>query len=554
MKVLLPFLKLYRRYIASMLLGMLLALVTLLASLFLLSLSGWFLAATAAVGFAGLYTFNYMLPAAGVRGAAILRTVSRYAERLVSHNTTFKILSFLRTLAFNKILPLSPAQLQQYQKADLLNRFIADIDHLDHFYLKLLSPLISALLVTATIFVSLSYFDYSLACLISIVLLATILITPFIFYRAGKPIGQQLAQQKSDYRQHVVGYLQGQAELTLFSAQARFRQQLDAAEAEWLVSQKRQSTLNSLAQSLILMIIGLLTAAVLWLCIGGIDHYDSPISALFVFICLASGEMLAPIPGAFVYLGQVIASATRVTQLFEQKSTILFPTEGKPAISDKIAVTLTNICFNYPKQMAPILDNASIWVDAGQHIALIGQTGCGKSTTLKLITRDWDPQQGQILLNGIDIKAFDEPTLRSMMAVVPQRIDILSDTLRNNLLIGDIKATDMQLIEVLKQVELDKLLDSEAGLSIWLGESGRTLSGGEKRRIGIARALLHQAPLVLMDEPTESLDSETEAQIIQLIGQVYANKTLLMVTHRLTQHQMFDRVYRLDEGHYTATS
>jgi len=172
LKNLLPYLKLYRYYFIMVVLGVILVLLTLSASIFLLSLSGWFLSATAFVGVAGLYTFNYMLPAAGVRGAAIIRTAARYAERLVNHNTTFKILSYLRTHAFKQILPFSARQMQRYQKADLLNRFIADIDHLDHLYLRLFMPIVSGLLMTIMIYFSISYFDQQIAATITFIFIS----------------------------------------------------------------------------------------------------------------------------------------------------------------------------------------------------------------------------------------------------------------------------------------------------------------------------------------------------------------------------------------------
>jgi ATP-binding cassette, subfamily C, bacterial CydC len=548
MKALLPFLALYKRYLTRMALGMLLALVTLLSSLFLLSLSGWFLAATAFAGIAGLYTFNYMLPAAGVRGAAILRTAARYAERLVSHNTTFKLLAFLRILAFKKIVPLSSRQRQHYQKADLLNRFIADIDHLDHVYLKLLSPFITGFIAIIVLFLGLSPFNLSLAILISTVLLLTLIMTPIYFYQAGKTTGQQLAQQKSDYRQHVVSYLQGQAELTIFDAREQFRQQLDQAENRWLQNQQQQARLASLAQSWIIIIIGLLTSFVLYLSISGITFTQPPIIALFVFICLSCAEILAPIPNAFIYLSHVIASAKRIGELFNQQPDIDYPSTSPIEITTAPKLQLTDVTFTYPQQQIATINQLCWDINAGEHIALIGKTGCGKSTILKLITRTWEANQGQITINDVNLRDFSESSLRNFMAVIPQRIDIFNDTLRNNLLIGNPSATDQQLIEVLTLVGLEKLLASENGLTLWLGENGRALSGGEKRRIGIARALLHDAPLVLMDEPTESLDNETEQQIITLIRQIYTNKTLIMVTHRLTEHQMFDKVYMMENG------
>ena len=537
-----PYIALYKHYFWQIVIGLSLAILTLFASVFLLSLSGWFLASTAVAGVAGLYTFNYMLPAAGVRAAAIVRTASRYAERLVDHNTTFKILAYLRTLAFSKILPLSANQLAQYQKADLLNRFIVDIDALDHLYLKLFSPIVTALIIIVMLFVGLSYINLPIALIISIILTITLLAIPVIFYHAGKQLGETLAKQQSEYRALLINYLQGQAELTLFNAQDRYRVKLDKLESDWLYHQQKQSTLVALSSALVILIAGFLTLLVLWL----ITHYTlSTLVSLFVFVCLASSEILAPIPTAFIFLGQVLASAKRTTALFNQTPDIKFTEQGKVIDLTTAKLQFNDISFSYPNQPFAILNHFSLTIEAGKHIGLIGKTGCGKSTLLNLVTRTWDPTSGNIFINDTPINQLDEPTLRKVIAVVPQVITIFSDTLRKNLLIGDPKASDQQLIDVLQQVELSKLLSTEHGLDLPLGQGGRSLSGGEIRRIGIARALLHNSPLVLMDEPTESLDQQTEQQIIQLIKQTCQDKTLLMVTHRLTDNPLFDQVIEL---------
>ncbi len=537
-----PYIALYKHYFWQIVIGLSLSILTLFASVFLLSLSGWFLASTAVVGVAGLYTFNYMLPAAGVRAAAITRTASRYVERLVDHNTTFKILAYLRTLAFRKILPLSANQLAQYQKADLLNRFIVDIDALDHLYLKLFSPIVTALVMILLLFVGLSYINLPIALIITIVLTITLLAIPVIFYHAGKQLGETLAKQQSEYRALLINYLQGQAELTLFNAQHRYRTKLDKLESDWLFHQQRQSTLMALSSALVVLIAGFLTLLVLWL----ITQYTlSPLVALFVFVCLASSEILAPIPGAFIFLGQVLTSATRTTTLFNQTPDIKFIEQGKTIDLSIAKLQFDDISFSYPNQPFAILSHFSLTINSGQHVGLIGKTGCGKSTLLNLVTRTWEANSGKILINDIPVDQLDEATLRQTIAVVPQVITIFSDTLKQNLLIGNRQASDQQLIDVLHQVELSKLLATDQGLNLPLGQGGRALSGGEIRRIGIARALLHNSPLILMDEPTESLDQQTEQQIIELIKQICKNKTLLMVTHRLTDSPLFDRVVEL---------
>ncbi|SUH20430.1 transport ATP-binding protein CydC [Salmonella enterica subsp. enterica] len=186
MRALLPYLTLYKRHKWMLTLGIALAILTLLASIGLLTLSGWFLSASAIAGFAGIYSFNYMLPAAGVRGAAITRTAGRYFERLVSHDATFRVLQHLRIYTFSKLLPLSPASLARYQQGELLNRIVADVDTLDHLYLRVISPLVGAFVVIMIVTLGLSVLDVTLAITLGGIMLLTLFIMPPVFYRAGK--------------------------------------------------------------------------------------------------------------------------------------------------------------------------------------------------------------------------------------------------------------------------------------------------------------------------------------------------------------------------------
>ncbi|MDU6922939.1 cysteine/glutathione ABC transporter ATP-binding protein/permease CydC [Franconibacter helveticus] len=548
MRALLPYLALYKRHKWLLTLGVALAIVTLLASIGLLTLSGWFLSASAVVGVAGVYSFNYMLPAAGVRGAAIIRTAGRYFERLVSHDATFRVLEHLRVFAFSKLLPLSPAGLARFRQGELLNRLVADVDTLDHLYLRVISPLVGALVVIAVVTLGLSWLDVTLALTLGGIMLGTLLLLPPLFYRAGKPTGEALTHYRASYRQQLTAWLQGQAELTLFGASDRYRDEMEASELAWHEAQRRQAGLTALSQAVMLLISGVAVVLMLWMAAGGVGGNDAPgaLIALFVFCALAAFEALAPVTGAFQHLGQVIASARRVTQIVEQKPDVTFPDASQSA-PENVALALNDVAFRYPGQTEPALRGITLDIRAGQHIALLGRTGCGKSTLLQLLTRAWDVSTGAITLNGERIETFSEAALRAAMSVVPQRVHLFSATLRDNLLLAAPEARDEALRAVLERVGLEKLLEG-SGLNAWLGEGGRQLSGGELRRLAIARALLHNAPLLLLDEPTEGLDAETEKQILDLLAEVAKEKTMLMVTHRLQGLMRFDRIIVMDNG------
>ncbi|WP_436856922.1 heme ABC transporter ATP-binding protein/permease CydC [Citrobacter tructae] len=548
MRALLPYLTLYKRHKWMLTLGIVLAIATLLASIGLLTLSGWFLSASAVAGFAGLYSFNYMLPAAGVRGAAIARTAGRYFERLVSHDATFRVLQHLRIHTFSKLLPLSPAGLARFRQGDLLNRVVADVDTLDHLYLRVISPLVGAFVVIMVVTLGLSVFDGSLAFTLGGIMLLTLFILPPVFYRAGKTTGQNLTHLRGQYRQQLTAWLQGQAELTIFGASDRYRSQMENTELQWHEAQRRQSELTALSQALMLLIGAIAVVLMLWMAAGGVGGNTQPgaLIALFVFCALAAFEALAPVTGAFQHLGQVIASAVRITELTEQKPEVTFPI-ADTNVADNVALTLRDVSFSYPEQGQKALDAFTLQVKPGEHIAILGRTGCGKSTLLQLLTRAWDPQKGEILLNDSPLSSLNEQALRQTMSVVPQRVHLFSATLRDNLLLAAPHASDDELAGMLTRVGLEKLLE-DSGLNSWLGEGGRQLSGGELRRLAIARALLHDAPLMLLDEPTEGLDATTESQILDLLAEVIREKTVLMVTHRLRGLSRFDRIIVMDNG------
>ncbi|MCX2534225.1 cysteine/glutathione ABC transporter ATP-binding protein/permease CydC [Plesiomonas shigelloides] len=556
MRVLLPFLVLYRRHWIRMTLGILLSILALGASIGLLALSGWFLAASALAGMTiAAKTFNYMLPAGGVRGLAIGRTATRYFERVVSHDATFRVLTRLRVFCFSRLIPLSPGGLARFRRTELLNRLVADVDTLDHIYLRLISPLLSALVVIGSTTLLLSLLDTRLALTLGGIMLALLLILPVIFYHAGKPIGRDITAQRSRYRVQLVEWLQANAELVLFGALRRVREQLDATERQWQQRQAQEASLAAWSQSLVVLASGLTAVLMLWLAadhVGGNPH-PGALLALFVFVTLAAFEALAPVASAFLHLGQVMASAERVQDVISQTPPVHFVTEpedkasaGEAAANPALQLNIQHVTFGYTPDQ-PVLRDVSLHLAAGERIALLGKTGCGKSTLLNLLTRAYDPQHGSIALGDTDIRLLPESQLRQAISVVSQRVHIFSATLRQNLLLGDPRASDAHLSDVLRDVGLDTLLDGE-GLDMWLGDGGRPLSGGEQRRLGIARALLHNAPLMLLDEPTEGLDADTEHKILALLETHSRGKSVIAVTHRLSGLDQYDRICVMEEG------
>ncbi|PAR38293.1 cysteine/glutathione ABC transporter ATP-binding protein/permease CydC [Vibrio metoecus] len=548
MRELLPYLKLYKKHWFGLTLGMLLALLTVLTSIGLLTLSGWFLSAAAVAGLTiARETFNYMLPGAFVRGFAMGRTAGRWGERVVTHNATFKLLTDLRVFFFEKLTPLIPGRLSTVRDADMLNRIVADVDAMDHVYLRLINPVTVGVLGIAALTTLVAWFDTTLGLTLGGVLLFVLLVWPILFYRLGKHNGQQLTQHKAELRIRTLDWLQGYSELTIFGAEQTYRQAIFTAQEKLLHNQYTNAHVSGLAQSLLLLANGWILVLMLWLAADGVGgQTPDPMIALIAFATMASVELLMPIAGAFQHLGQTLTSARRLNEIILAKPEVEFTDQPTPH-NGQYGIEFNGVNFAYQANKPNTIDEFSLSLPQGHKVAIVGQTGSGKSTLIQLLCRYWDVQAGQITIGGIDIREWRESDLRAAISVVSQRVDILNGTLRDNLKLAKPDATDEQLSEILRQVGLEKLLQDSA-LNAWLGDGGRQLSGGEKRRIGIARALLHDAPILLLDEPTEGLDKQTEQQIMQLLHSHFANKTVLFITHRLINLEQMDAIALIEHG------
>ena len=461
MRALLPFLRLFKFAKLPLFLGLVLMITGLASSIGLLTTSGWFLAATAIAGLGTL--FNFFYPSASVRGLAISRTFFRYFEKLVTHDATFRILAKLRVQVFEKIIPLSPAVLNRYSNSDLLNRLVSDVDTLDSLYLRLIAPLITAIFVILAMCIGLSFVNVPLALGLGVSLLLLVFAIPTVFYQLGKKFGDKLVHSRALYRTQFLEFIQAQAELLLFNAEDKLKDNMAKTEANWQADQQKEANLSGFSTALSLFLNGLIIAAMLWFSSKaefGNDEYRMAFIALFTFAALASFEILMPLGSAFLHIGQVIASAERVTDIIEQQPLVAFNGKAEFDQNTTTLIEAKDLSFTYPERQNRALENLNLTIQKGKKVAILGKTGSGKSTLLQLLVRNYDANQGKLFLAGKPIADYSEDTLRSQFCFLTQRVHVFSDTLRQNLQFASaVNISDEKMSEVLNQVGLGKLLE-----------------------------------------------------------------------------------------------
>jgi len=552
-----PFVRLFKTHGKRMLVGSLLGLVAIGSAVGLLSLAGWFLTAAAIAGLsaAGPWQFNFFLPSIGVRLFAFSRTLARYGERVVNHDTTFRILESLRVWFYRQIEPLAPARLSSYRSGDVLNRLVEDIDTLDNLFVRVLSPSAAALAVSVLLFVFLWLFDPVIAVFALAFLAVAGCLVPFAAVACGAQTGRKLGRQSAMLRVRILEALQGMPELLVYGAQARHLESIRQDSDGLMASQRRISHITGLTTALITLISGLAVTGVLYLGVDRIDmaaEYGGAELALVVLAVLASYEAVWPLPTAFQFLGRTREAGRRLMEIVSSEPAVRYPEQSGP-LPKRYCLTFENVSFRYAAKAPFVLDSLDFQVAAGSRVAVLGTTGSGKTTLVNLLVRFWETTAGRICIDGKDIRALSAADLRRSVSVVSQQAHIFSTSLRDNLRMARADATESDLREALAAAQLLSFVDSlPDGLDTWVGEAGKMLSGGQARRLVVARAFVHDAPIWILDEPTEGLDRVTEQRLMQAIMERTAGKTVMLITHRMVDIHRMDKSILIDNGRIVA--
>lgn len=550
MTVLLPFVKLFRRHLWTLLLGGALGLVTLFSSIGLLTLSGWFITASGLAGLGLIATFEIFRPGAGVRFFALTRTVGRYFERVVTHDATFRILAELRVWLFDRMIPLAPGKVARMRSGDVLNRVTADIDALDNLYLRVLAPSAIALLLGAGFVAFLAIWSVPIAVAVGIALLLAGVGVPLATGRLGATTGKAIVERTEGLRIGSVDALQGLAEIAVFRAGARAAARIRSDSDGLIAAQRRMARVGGLGSGLSLLIAQ--TAVLATLVIGlqqlAAGQASGAVLAMMVLGVMAAFELTAPLPLAFQYLGRTKAAAGRLLDIARAKPTVVDPDRPRD-LPARGAITLDRVTYRYQPERGPVLEGLSLTVGEGEHVAVIGASGSGKSTLATLLLRLADPLDGAIRLGDVDIRDVSQAELHRRIGYLSQRSELFDATIADNLRIADPHADAQHLRAALAQAQLGAFVDAlPDGLDTWIGEGGTRLSGGQARRIALARVILKDAPILLLDEPTEGLDAETETMVLQALRRFAEDRSVILITHREAGLAAMDRVVRLEAG------
>ncbi|MBZ9556930.1 MULTISPECIES: thiol reductant ABC exporter subunit CydC [unclassified Modicisalibacter] len=519
-------------------LGAALMLLTAVSGIGLLALSGWFITATALTGAliaAGVAaSIDVYVPGGGIRAFAISRTVARYAERLYNHDTVLRVLADLRRDAFAVLTRLDGRELARLRASEWLNRLTADIDTLDGLYLRLLAPPLVALLAALGVGVLLGVFVPIAALAVTLLLLALWAWLVIGQARLGMAPGQRRVATQDRLRSRIIELLEGLAELRGHGALDDYRRRLGLETRALYADQRRLASRQALGSALAGL--GVSAAAVLALWLGArayeAQRIGGAVMVMLPLAVLALNEVFGALPTAFTPLGGTRAAARRLNALEARQGGIAAPGTPQPLPDGRPGIALQAVTLHYPGAPVPALDDVSLAITPGERLALLGASGAGKSSIGQLLVRQLDPTAGTLRFNGVDLRRVAPARLRRRIGYLTQRSELFQASLADNLRLADAQVDEAALWRALEIVELaDWAAALPVGLETWVGESGRRLSGGQARRLALARVLLTRAELVILDEPFTGVDAATAARIAARLDAWLEGRTVLYLAH-----------------------
>lgn len=546
MKQLLHLLRLIKAFTGWVFLSILMGTAAIGAGIGLLGTSSWLIASAA------LHPSIADLQVAivGVRFFGISRGVFRYLERLISHSVNLHLLSRLREDFYRRIEPGAPANLHSYRSGDLLHRMMSDLETLENFYVRVVAPVVVAVVIAAGTSLFVGGYLKQCGLILASGLFTNGFLLPMLTLFTSRPWVRDLTAVHADVSALTVESLQGLEDLQAYHAHDRWFETLQGEYRQAGKIQNKITGINSMGSALSLLALNSTVLGVLWAAIPRVSagELDGVMLAVLAMVTSASFEAVTIMPSAAVNLNSSLSSANRLFGVGGQELEIRQP-DRKNSIPPGDEVFFNKISLVYPDALKPVLQGISFSIHKGEKKAIVGVSGAGKTCLLNLLMRFQIPTSGRILIDGIDLQSIAQPNLPSIFGVVSQSPYLFSTSLRENLQLARPGAVDKEILMALEQAELGewagKLPD---GLDTWLGENGVRMSAGERQRLAVARLILQNPPILLLDEPTANLDPINETHILNNLFTIFCSKTILFVTHRLTLLERMDEILVLDHG------
>lgn len=520
-----------------------LAALVLMMGVALLGLSGWFITAAAAAGLAGAgLLFDVFRPSAMVRFLALGRTGARYGERMLTHDATLRAVTALRLRLLASMMAAPWERFARMRAGQALNRVTADVDALDGIPLRLALPVLAGLGTLVVSFAALWWLvDLWAGIIVAGGLVAGTILIWVIGSRAAKAPSRRAEMAAQAYRTRFIDLVTARDDLTLYG---QLGCQVEAAgEAE------RRRTAEAIALDRVERRAGLALSVLAAAVTGGVLYYVGDMAAqghltparaaIAVFVSLALFEAVAPLRRALGDVGRIKQAARRVAP----NVTLQVATASGAVHPGRSGLEIDAVTFARGDRV--VLQNLTLRLDPGDIVALTGPSGCGKSTLLQMAAGLIAPASGAVRLGGASIWSLDQTALRARLGLVAQRASLLQGSVAENLRLGAPEASDEDLWAVLDVVQLTNLVAERGGLEAKLGPRGAGLSGGESRRLALARALLRRPDILLLDEPTEGLDHATAEAVLAGIHKFLPNSALLIAAHRPAEIAFSKRVIRL---------
>ncbi len=481
----------------------------------------------------------------GLRVLGIGRVVLRYSERLLTHSALFRALAALRVWFFRGLAERGAGGLGFRDAGDLTARMVNDIAALDAVYLRLLLPLGGCLVLLPALLVLLAPVHWWLAVLVGMLFGLAGFVVPAILAGQSLLAGQRVAEAGATLRVASLDAASGLREIRACAAEDRIAGQIARATADLIAAERDRARHTARAQAIAFLIAQ--TGMLLTLLAAGAHP-------AIAFVAAAAFELAAAMPRAGVLAGTAAASAARV--LGAADGPIAQPDPPYPApMPDGRTLRFDVIHFAWQPDRPKLFDGLSIEVPQGMFVAILGPSGSGKSSLAALALKVATPQAGRITIDGIDIAGLAAADLRAQIAWLGQATHLFDDTIRRNLLLGRPTATDADLWAALDAAQIgDTVRALPDQLETWIGEAGKNLSGGQGRRLALARALISPAKILLLDEPCTGLDAETERSFFTTLNQVARGRTVILIAHRLIGTERPDRIWRLSAGHAIAAA